>query len=252
MKASSIFDNGKQFVKTNNVEILTGFGVAGVLTTAYFAAKGGYESALMIRDNEPLESFDFESEPRKERFVRRAKLTWKNYIPATTVGALTVGAIIGSTKAGSHRTAAAVSAYSLTEAAFKEYREHVISEIGEKKEHDIRDKVAQTKIDRLGDGPIILGARGSDVLCCELYTGRYFKSDMETLRKTQNDINALVNNERFILLEEFYDMLDLPHTSMSDQVGWDSNRLLMLTFTTTLSPHGEPCLAFDYNYVKPL
>ncbi len=75
---------------------------------------------------------------------------------------------------------------------------------------------------------------------------------METLRKAQNDVNARVVNDMYVTLDEFYDIVGLSHTSNSNNLGWDSTKLMELLFSTVLGEGGEPCLAFEYNYTKPL
>lgn len=238
-----------QTLKSNSPEILTAFGVAGVVTTSYLTGKAAYKASRIIEEDEQRLFL----ENRKERFKERVRLTWKLYIPASLSGAMTIGCIIGGSRATGKRTAAAVTAYSLTERAFAEYREKVVDEIGKGKEQRIRDELAQSHISStppISREVIITG--GGNVLCCELYTHRYFRSDMESLRKAQNDLNMMVVNNYYVTLEEFYDLIGLPHTSVSDNLGWDSGRLMELQFSTTLSDAGEPCLAFEYNYLKPL
>jgi hypothetical protein len=89
-------------------------------------------------------------------------------------------------------------------------------------------------------------------MCCELYTRRYFMCDMEQLRKAQNDINAQIVNDLYVTLDEFYDKISIMPTAHSSELGWDSDRLMELEFSTVLSEDGRPCLAFDYNYIKPI
>lgn len=183
----------------------------------------------------------------------KAKIVWKLYIPAGISGALTVGCIIGASKANGRRTTAAVTAYSLTERAFSEYREKVVEQIGKGKEQTIRDDLAQERVSKNPQGSkevVIVGT--GHILCCELFTHRYFRSDMETLRKAQNDINVRVVNDIYVSLDEFYELVGLSNTSNSNNLGWDSNKLMELIFSTVLAEGGEPCLAFEYNYTKPL
>ncbi len=97
---------------------------------------------------------------------------------------------------------------------------------------------------------IIVG--NGTVLCCELYTNRYFRSDMESLRKAQNDINAMIISDLYVTLDEFYNLIGLPYTSKSSDLGWNFDKLMELQFSTVLSEGGEPCLAFDYNYTKSI
>lgn len=246
MNLTHIFNNGKKAVKANSPEILTAFGVSGVVVTSYLAAKGAIQADRILQEGQEP---GFEDPERDLK--TKVRLTWKCYIPAVASGVITASCIMGASKANSKRTAVAVGAYSLTEKAFAEYREKVVEQLGENKEQKIRDEIKQDRVTKLGSKDVIITGKG-EVVCCELLTGRYFKSDMETLRRAQNDINARINNERYVNLDEFYDLIGLPYTSQSNTCGWDSVKLMELEFTTTLTPDGTPCLAFDYNYVKPL
>lgn len=248
MAISDIFQNAVKTVKVNSPQILLAVGVAGVVSTAYLAAKASFKAARMIDE---MEHNDGEAVDPKERLKERTRLVWKEYIPAGISGAVTVGCLIGSSRLQGSRTAAAVTAYSLTERAFSEYREKVAEHIGEGKEQKIRDEIAQEKIDKTSREVLITTVSGH-VLCCELYTGRYLRSDMESLRKAQNDLNGILIHQIFASLDEFYDLIGLPYTSNSCLLGWDSDRFMELEFSTTMTDNGEPCLAFEYNYVKPI
>lgn len=237
-------------LKRNSPEILIGVGVSGVATTAYLAGKAGHRARPIIDE---YEEHNGEGETPVQKFAERTKLVWKFYIPAGISGAITIAAIVGASKASGRRTAAAITAYSLTERAFSEYREKVIEQLGAGKEQRIRDEIAQDRVNRNpaeSREVVVLG--GGHVLCCELYTNRYFRSDMETLRKTQNDLNEKIINQLYVPLDEFYDLIGLRHTSVSSNIGWNSDKLMELQFSTVISGDGEPCLAFDYNYTKPL
>ncbi len=238
-----------QNVKSKSPEILAALGASGVITTAYLSGKASYQAALMIDKEESVAGTHFDT---KERFKERTQLVWKLYIPTAVSGTLTIACIVASYKGTGRRTAAAVTAYSLTERAFAEYRDKVVEEIGKSKEGKIRDKVVQERITNNPNTKEVIIVGGGQVLCCELYTHRYFRSDMETLRKAQNDINGMVVNELYVTLDEFYDIIGLPHTAVSSNTGWNSDKMMELIFTTALAEDGEPCLAFDYNYVKPL
>jgi hypothetical protein len=247
---SDFFNNLSKTVKSNSPEILTAFGVAGVIVTTYLTARASFKSQREITEMEENNGYISEEEGQfKERFA----LVWKNYIPAGISGAVTIACIIGSNKASGNRTAAAVVAYSLTEKAFSEYKERVVEELGKGKSQKIVDQIAQDKVlENPSTSKEVIIIDGEHVLCCELYTGRYFRSNMDRLRKAENEINARIVHECYVALEEFYDLIGLSNTSVSSNLGWSSDRLLSLEFSTVISKDGEPCLAFDYNYVKPL
>ena len=229
---------GRKFVHDNAPTIIAGIGISGTITTAVLAADAGFKSAKRLSEKSPKNT------PR-EIFEE----TWDLYVPAVLSGAATIGCIVLSNRLNSKRAAAAYSLLAVSERAFEEYRDKVVSVIGEKKEQKLKDDIAQERVDKKPAPSVIVAGDGS-VICCELFTGRYFKSDMETLRKAQNDINARIMQELYVCLDEFYYLIDLDPTSSSGHCGWDSARLMELDFSTVLTSDGKPCLAFNYNYIK--
>jgi hypothetical protein len=241
MNVSELITNLAKATKSNAPEILAAVGITGVFTTSYLAAKAAVKVA-QDEDADPHAS-------NKEKI----KKYWKLYIPAGLSGALTVGAIVGSNQASGRRTAAAVTAYAVTEKAFSEYKERVIEQVGKNTEHKVREKVVQGTIDGKPPSTQVIFAGKGHVLCCETYTRRYFRSDMETLKRAQNEINQRVHTDLYVMLSEFYDLIGLEHTSASDFLGWKEKEM-ELNFFPVLSegPNSEPCLGFDYEYVTPL
>lgn len=239
-KASKVFVD-------HSPAILTAFGISGTVTTAYLAAKAAYASRPALD-----EGFHKADLYKKSFEIReQASLVWKMYIPAATTAVFTVTCIIAATKVGQRRTAALTAAYSITEKAFDEYRDKVTEKLGEKKEKAIRDEVNQDRVNNNPPSREIIVASGH-VLCLETYSGRYFTSDMETLRRAQNDINAKLHREDVASLSDFYYIIGLPLTSHSTVVGWNSDKQMELKTGTALTDDGRPCITFEYNYIKPL
>lgn len=235
----------------NSPVILTAIGVSGTVSTAYLAGKASYEAALVIRDEEAISGT---ADDRNRRIHERVGLVWKLYIPAGVSGGLTIAAIIAATTVSTRRTAAMAAAYSLSDKALTEYKDKVTEKLGEKKEVAVRDEIAQ---DRVRSQPptnneLVMVGQGT-VLCYELLTGRYFSSSMEVLKRAENAINAKLLRETYVPLGDFYYAIGVAETSrMSDDMGWDSNKLMELTFSSVLAEDGQPCLAIDYNYLKPI
>lgn len=240
-----LIDSLATMIKRNSTTILSSTAITGVATTAYLASRATLKAAPEI-----LEKPWFE-ESRAERVKRQIRETWKFYIPAAASGVVTSVCIIGVAKVGNRRAMAAQAAFVLTERAYSEYRDKVIEEYGEKKDLKIRDSIAE---DRVRNNPpkdvLVMGS--GHILCCELHTGRYFPSDIETLKRSTNELNATLLRQDQVSMEEWYYMIGLDPTSLSSDVGWTSDKLMDLKFTSVLTPDGRPCLAFDYNYFKPL
>ena len=249
MKLSDFGTNAVKAVRKNAPGEFTALSVAGVIGTAYLTGRASYKAALVINDEE---SRTGTSNDWKERLKGRGKLVWKLYIPPVASGVATVGCIFGLSRVTSRRATAAAAAYAVAERGFEEYKEKVTEELGKGKEQKIRDSIAQDKVDKNPPNNEIFIVNTGLVLCCELYTHRYFRSDMETLRRAEDTIKQRIETDMYVMLSEFYDQIGLPHTSHSDYVGWEEANRMELRFTTTLAENGEPCLAFDYSYIKPL
>jgi hypothetical protein len=201
---------------------MTAIAVGGTLTTAFLASKASFKAAELIHEEESSQGYDLPNGRLDTR--EKAELVWKLYIPAAGTAVLTVTAIIMSHHISSRRAAAMAAAFSISEKAFVEYREKVIDKMGEKKEQSVRDEIAQDRLNRnpVGQQLVIVGS--GDVLCYDAYIDRYFTSNMETLRKAQNDINFQVLNDHYASLSDFYDLLGLPHAQVSENVGWNLDK----------------------------
>lgn len=230
----------------NSPAILTAIGVTGTVTTAIFAGKASFKAADLIREMEEEEGTP---EEPKDRLVSRTKATWQLYIPAVGVGTATVACIVFANQIGARRAAAMAAAYSMSEKAFSEYREKIVEKLGANKEQEARDEIAQERVEKnpLGSQVVVLGDR--EILCFDQYTGRYFNSSMETLKQAQNKINYRMIRENYASLNDFYDCVGLDWVATGDDVGWNSDAMLELSFTTVLSEDQRPCLAIDFHTV---
>lgn len=239
--------NIEKFAIDNSPTILTTIGVLGVVGTAVLTHKAATKAALIVREEEdklwsthPLPHTEVEGK-------ERVKLTWKLYISPVAAGGVTVGCIIMANRIGSKRAAAVAAAYAISEKAYSEYREKVVEKIGEAKERNIRDEVAHDQIARnpQSESNVVIVGNGN-VLCCDLFSMRYFDSSVEDLKKAQNDTNYQVLNDSYASLSDFYDRVGLPRTDVSDEIGWNCDKLMELEFTTVLSEDGRPCVAFRF------
>lgn len=250
MTLHSIAKAAERFAVDNSPAILTGIGVAGAVTTAYLTGRASFKAAQVITLRQALHDNDEKSHEFTAR--ENAEFVWRLYIPAAAMGFLTVASIISANRIGSRRAAAVAAAYTLMERGFEEYREKMKEKLGSNKEQLARDEIAQARVNaNPSESQMVIIGRGT-VLCYEMFTGRYFYSDMESLRKAQNDINWQVNNTFYASLTDFYDLLGLPSTGISDDVGWNADRLMELKFSAVVQQDsGRPAIAFSYS-VSPI
>jgi hypothetical protein len=248
MNLKPLFNAAQKFVMDNSPGILTGFAVAGAVTTAVLAGKAGYSAALIIRDE--LDERSSRPGNYAETYVdllppkERLQLVWKEFIPAATVGVTTITCVIGATQISTRRTAAIAAAFKLSEELAAEYKDRVVKTLGAKKEEDMRAELAQDRMTRTGGGDTVIIV-GSEVLFYDELTGRFFKNEMERIRQAINEINHQINNFYHASLTEFYEKIGLSGTVFSDEVGWNSDELLDVQFSATLL-EGKPAVALSF------
>lgn len=257
---SKIIKATRKSIVKHAPEILTGIGIGGMVTATVLAVKATPKALSLIeeeknRQNDELQREAIESGDDECREITKltpldtVKAAWKPYIPAVVTGTVSVACLIGASSVNARRNAVLATAYSLSETALAEYKEKVIEMVGEKKEEAIRDKVAKDHIEKapLADREVILTGKG-DALCFDVISGRYFKSDIDKVKKAQNELNQRLLSEMYISLNEFYYELGLRPIKLGNELGWNiDDGLIDLHFSSQLADDGTPCLVVDYH-----
>lgn len=240
----SAVSNLKSAAAKRSPEILLGFGIAGMITTTILAVKATPKALTLIEEEKQKQDAD-ELPP-----VEVVKVTWKCYIPAGVTCVVSLGCLIGSCSVSHRRNAMLATAYSLSEATFRDYKAKVIDAIGERKERTVRDAVAKEHLERdpVENKEVILVGSGT-TLCYDSVSGRYFKSDMDTIKKAENRLDARLRTEMYISLNEFYYEIGLePLRIIGDDLGWNIDTgYLDITFSSQLATDGTPCLVIEYD-----
>lgn len=237
-----------RYLNKRSPTILTGLGVAGVISTAVLAVQAT-PKALYLIDEKKADIYPDATEDVYLTPIEILKATWKVYIPAVIMGGVTITAIITANNINLRRNAALAGLISITQTAMQEYQQKVIETIGEKKEELLRGEIAQ---DKLNDDPLtaktIIISGGGDTLCYDSYSGRYFKSDIEKIKQTLNEFNRRIFIEDYLPINEWYDMLGLEGITAGNLQGWRVDEaLLYINFSAKVATNGQPCLVLNYS-----
>lgn len=250
LNISNFIKTTKMVVAKHSPEILTGFGIAGMVTTTVLAVRATPKALDIMAEEQERRKREGETEYYEKLPVKDVvKLTWKCYIPAAATCALSAACLIGAHNIHARRTAALATAYKLSETAIAEYREKVVETIGEKKEQAIREKVAKEKIEKdpVTTKEVIITEKGN-TLCYDVLSGRYFKSDIDKIKKAENVLNKKMMSEMYLSLNEFYIELGLRPTSLGNELGWNlDDGLIDISFSSQLADDGTPCVVVDYH-----
>ena len=240
---ATIVASTRQFVSKRSPEILTGIGIAGMISTAVLAVKATPKAMELIEEKKREEWLD------KLSPVEMVKVAWKPYIPAIVTCVTSTACLIGASSVNAKRNAALATAYKLSETALTEYREKVIETIGEKKERTVRDKVAEERVKKnpVSKNEVIITGNGK-TLCFDPISGRYFMCSIETIKRAENTLNKQMLHDisGYVSLNEFYDEIGLDHTIVGDDLGWNTDKIIDIDFSSQLNDNGEPSVVLDY------
>lgn len=244
-------------------EILTGIGIAGMVTTTVLAVKATPKALMLIEEEKERKNDELHRERYKEmekytveEFLEDAKLNplevvkaaWKPYIPAAVTGVFSIACLVGASSVSARRNAVLATAYKLSETALNEFKEKAVEVVGEKKVKEIKESIAEDKIQKnpVSKAEVIITEKGN-TLCYEAISGRYFKSDIEKIRKIVNELNRRMLSENYVSLSDFYNEIGLESTKISDDLGWNIEKgLIELDFSSHIAEDDTPCIVVDY------
>ena len=236
-----IFKTVGDFIIKKSPTILTALAVSGVVGTAVMTAR-----ATIIA------SEDYHNRPEEEKARRKSEFVsdyWRHFVPPIIMGSGTIACIIAGHSISTRRNLALASAYTLAERSLSEYQKEVREVIGEKKEQAIRDNLDRKRIEANppGQNEIIITGKG-ETLCFDQYSGRYFKSDIDKIRKIESNLNKRLMVEMFLSLNEFYYEVGLSPIPLGNDFGWNINEEgpIDIHYSAQLTDDDTPCLVLSY------
>lgn len=212
----------RNFIKRNASTILTVAGSAGVVLTTITAIKATPKALQKLeeakKENQELTSM--------EKFKMAAPI----YIPTVLIGIGTLSCIVGANVLNKHHQAALVSAYTLVDSSFKQYKHKLKELYGEETHNNVIDAIAVEKVDRdwgvsgsyFGESCSLANeeACGDSVLFYEENSGRYFESTIEQVLEAMYHINRNYALRGYCYLNEYYEFLGLETTDYGSVMGW--------------------------------
>lgn len=161
----------------------------------------------------------------------------KLYAPAVALGALSITAILASNNIMRKRNFALVTAFATESKLFKEYRGRVIDRFGEELDRELKynivnKEVEETVVDEKGKekkvkktvqvvDPNSIGqfARFFDEWC-NGFDPNDREYNLMFLKAQQSQANTILQKRGYLILNEVYEMLGIPKTSIGQYTGW--------------------------------
>lgn len=236
----------QQFATENASVMLSAAGVVGTVGTALLTGRASFKAAELIQ----AETEKRQNDPESDRFAVQKKeavaMTWPLFLPPIGVGGATIVAIVMANRIDAKKAAALAAAYGISERSLQEYKEKALEKLGVNKEQKLRDEIAQDQVNKNPDHQIIMVGDG-EVLFYDQLTGRYFKSTVEKAQKALALVHSEIYKHMSASLTLFFEELGLQPTDYTDMVGWSTENIPDLEFSTTETPDNRPCMVLAFS-----
>ncbi len=241
--------------------ITIGLGTGAILVAGVMVGVATPKAMKLIEDAQVAKTKRFEKMKEKApddavmdetdelTWVEIIKAGWKPYAPAIMTAVVGVACIVGGTRANARRNAALSAAYTVVEQTLNDYTAKTKEIVGEKKEKEIRDAIAEDELKKhpLSGYNVVRMPKCGKTLCYDVRSREYFMSDYNTIKKVENDLNRRLRSEMFISLNDVYDEFGIVHDDeLGDDIGWNVDNELEFTISSKIAENNEPCLVVNY------
>ena len=251
-KMISMYNKGEFWTRKHSPELLAGIGVVGVVASTVLACTATRKiDGILEETQESLEKIKrVENNPKYENeysledakkdktiiYVQQGVKIVKIYLPAFTLGMVSLGCLLQSNNILRKRNAGLAAAYATVDKSFKEYRKRVADRFGEEIEKEIRYNIKAEEIETT-----VVAEDGSETTITEtvksmdpnLYSdyARFFDEynpnwqpdaeyNMMFLKSQQQYANDLLRSRGRLFLNEVYEMLGIEKSKAGQVVGW--------------------------------
>ena len=234
------------YISQNKAGILIGAGMGSMVVATISAFRFG----SMARDaiEERKEELQIDKLDAKETI----KTVVPYAAPSILLSLLGIGCILGGNQIHVNRSAAAMAACTITENAFREYREQTKQVVGEKKEKDIREAAAKQLIESHSTSDIIVTGKG-DCLCFDDVANQYFRSSKTAIEKVINRLNfEMMDSRSSISINDYCLALGLDTVLLGNDLGWtvDGAGIINPDIIAQIR-NDEPCLVVTHSRREP-
>lgn len=230
-----------RFTRKNSPIMLCITACGGVLTTGYLAFRAYPQAAVIMEELK-------EEYPDKIPYTVAFKRLCAVFAPPVASALITMFCIIMGNRIEHKRNVMLTSIASASEEALKVYQDKVKERIGERKEMEIRDSIAQDQIKAnpfRDDIPIETAGYGGD-LFYDPESGRYFYSTIEYVKNVVNECNTMIISEMWIRLNEFYYRLGLRQTAAGEDRGWNVDHQIVMDYSSLITENNKSCIVLVY------
>lgn len=234
-----IYKTVRNLLSRNASDLLLAGGVGCILGGGVLAIRQTPKAVLIL------------DKKKDESNIEKAKAVAPLFVPAVGLTIVGITQIVCSRNITKNKIAAITTAYTVSETAYKTYRDKVKEIVEPEKYEEIKREVATEKLrkDPLGNKEVIIGTKG-DTLMYDSMSGRYFKSSINEIDRSINHLNKQMRNDTTIILNDLYNEIGLPIVKVGADMGWDIDKgYIEIRYDSGITEDDQPCIVLDYDVI---
>lgn len=213
------------FLKKRSSLIMTIIASSGVIVTTVLAVKATPKAIELLKDAEKEKG----DKLTKMEIIRYG---WFPYIGCAVSCVSTILCIVSIQYLNEKKQASIISAYTVLENAFNQYRNNIRDLYSEEADSLAKQEIVKAKYDPEYE-PI-----GDEVLFFDYEGLRFFKSTFDNVYQAENKLKEALISRGYACLNEYYQYLGIPSVEYGYQLGWAD--------IETCDPYNVHELEFNY------
>lgn len=201
----------KLYLKHHSPTILTCIAAVGVVATAVTAVKVTPKALILLDDAK-------EEKDEKLSKFEVVKVAGPLYIPAIVIGVSTIACIFSANILNKKQNAALISAYSILNSSYKEYKKKVSELYGEDVDRTIRNAIVDEKFIAINNGTV--NDNDEKFIFYEEQHDSFFEMSMADFYYAVYHFNRNFTIRGYATLNEFYEFLGIDTLPSGDVLGW--------------------------------
>lgn len=245
-------------VKISKPAILAALASMGVIVTTGMTVQSTIKAINLLKEAKK----DKGEELSKVEIV---KAVIPAYIPTVIIGVSTIVCIVGSNVLNQKKQASLISAYTMLNESYKQYRNSAKAVYGEDADDKIHAEMAKDALVSTCDWGyqiynMDMDSNSEKLLFYDLTSGKYFRTTISAVLNAQYHINRNLALRGDCSLNEYLSFLGLEEVDGGDVIGWDITYLVeemglyWLDFDNykTMLEDGMECITIDVTKPRPM
>ena len=229
-----IIKNARNLVSRNASDLLLIGGVGCILTGGALAIRKTPEAILIL------------DKKKKASNIDKAKAVAPLFVPAIGFTVVGIVQIICSRNITKNKIAAITTAYTVTETAYKTYRDKVKEYVEPEQYEDIEREFVRETVKRNPNNKETINISGNKVLIYDNSADRYFEGTLNEIEKAVNTLNKRLRNDMVITMNEFYSEIGLNPTKTGEYLGWKIDKDEIEIYTSSgIADDGRPYIMLE-------